>query len=78
MGDINYSMVKGAILTIGNFDGLHLGHRKLIDTVIQYASREKKPSVLYTFSPHPHQVLFPERKHQLLYSIKKKNLYCKV
>ncbi len=71
MSDIDRNMVKGAILTIGNFDGVHVGHRKLIDTVIRYACREKKTSVLYTFSPHPHQVLFPERQHRLLYSIKK-------
>ena len=64
-------MIKGAVLTIGNFDGVHIGHRKLIDTVIRHAHKEKKASVLYTFSPHPVQVLFPEKKHQLLYSTEK-------
>ena len=71
MDNIDYNMVKGAVLTIGNFDGVHVGHRKLIDTVIQCARQEKKASVLYTFSPHPVQVLSPEKKHQLLYSAEK-------
>ncbi len=71
MDSIDYNVIKRAVLTIGNFDGVHLGHKRLIDTVVQSARREEGPGVLYTFFPHPAQVLFPERKHQLLYSIEK-------
>ena len=71
VGSHNYNLPKGAILTIGNFDGVHLGHRRLIDTVIHSARQSHQPSVLYTFSPHPVQFLFPERKHKLLYSFEK-------
>ena len=67
------SHIKGAVLTIGNFDGVHLGHKELINTVIQYAKETNKSSVLYTFSPHPVQVLFPEKKHKSIYSFKKTN-----
>ena len=62
------SRFRGAVLTIGNFDGVHLGHRELIDTVIQYAKQENKVSVLYTFFPHPVQILSPEKSHKYLCS----------
>ena len=58
--------LQGAVLTIGNFDGVHLGHRRLIETVIQQARERGEVSLLYTFFPHPVQVLFPERKHKWL------------
>ena len=63
--------MKGAVLTIGNFDGVHLAHKELINTVIQYAHKDNKASVVYTFSPHPIQVLFPEKQHRLLSSVNK-------
>ncbi len=62
------SRFKGAVLTIGNFDGVHLGHKELVNTVIQYAKRENKSSVLYTFFPHPAQILYPEKNHKYICS----------
>ena len=61
--------MKGAVLTIGNFDGVHLGHKKLVNAVVQTARAQNRPSVLYTFSPHPAVVLFPQKKHFFLYPI---------
>jgi riboflavin kinase / FMN adenylyltransferase len=56
-------------LTIGNFDGVHAGHRELIRRVVAYAKRPKwRPSVL-TFDPHPSKVLAPERSPHLLTSL---------
>ncbi len=60
--------IRGAVLTIGNFDGLHLGHKKLISALIRQARLAGRPSALYTFSPHPVSVLFPEKEHRLLCS----------
>jgi riboflavin kinase/FMN adenylyltransferase len=51
-----------AIVTIGNFDGVHLGHRKLIEQVVDRARALKLCSYAITFDPHPEHVLFPERK----------------
>ena len=63
------------IITIGNFDGVHLGHRFLIDEVIQKAQALGKKSLVIIFSPHPREVLRGQKvplintideKHQLL------------
>ena len=51
-----------AIVTIGNFDGVHLGHRKLIGQVVERARALGMRSFAVTFEPHPERVLFPEGK----------------
>jgi riboflavin kinase/FMN adenylyltransferase len=53
---------KPAIVTIGNFDGVHLGHQKLIHQVADRARALGLCSLAVTFEPHPEQILFPERK----------------
>ena len=49
------------IVTIGNFDGVHLGHRALIDTVVAEAKERQCASALVTFDPHPQEVLHSEQ-----------------
>ena len=49
----------GVALTIGNFDGVHLGHRKIIQRVLHIAEQRGLPSVVITFDPHPVAVLAP-------------------
>lgn len=41
------------VVTIGNFDGVHLGHQKLVKDTVQYAKNHKALSVVITFDPHP-------------------------
>lgn len=53
--------VRGCVLTVGNFDGLHLGHRALLDAVLARARALGRRSALYTFDPHPRRVLFPDQ-----------------
>ena len=50
----------GAVATIGNYDGLHLGQRALIETVVERARELSAPAVVITFEPHPLAVLAPE------------------
>ena len=55
-----FQKVKGAVVTTGTFDGVHVGHRKIIDRLNQIAGRIGGESVLLTFHPHPRMVLFPD------------------
>jgi riboflavin kinase/FMN adenylyltransferase len=49
------------VVTLGIFDGVHLGHRALLDILVSRAREEKGESVVVTFSPHPRMVL--EQNH---------------
>ena len=51
---------KNAVITIGSFDGVHEGHRKIIDKVVHIARQTEGESVLITFHPHPRQIVFPQ------------------
>jgi riboflavin kinase/FMN adenylyltransferase len=52
--------VKRPIVTTGTFDGVHFGHRKIIDRLKQVAQKNDGETVLLTFSLHPRMVLFPD------------------
>ena len=54
------------VMTIGNFDGLHLGHQKILLTVIRKSEEMRGTSMVVTFDPHPMKVLAPEREIKLL------------
>ena len=49
-----------SIVTVGTFDGVHIGHQKLLSTINNIAQVENGESILLTFSPHPRLILFPE------------------
>jgi riboflavin kinase/FMN adenylyltransferase len=50
-------LTEDSVVTIGSFDGVHIGHRKLIDGVRESAQNENRASVVITFFPHPAIVL---------------------
>ena len=52
---------RHSVLSIGNFDGLHLGHQAILDTVVRKARDLALPAVAMTFEPHPIQVLYPDK-----------------
>lgn len=62
----------GSALTVGNFDGLHVGHRAIMGTVIRRAHALGGPAVVYTFDPHPRKVLRPDRAPRLLTTLEQK------
>jgi riboflavin kinase/FMN adenylyltransferase len=53
--------VKDSIVTIGTFDGVHLGHQKIIKRLVDLKEKEGGETVLFTFDPHPRKVLFPDQ-----------------
>lgn len=59
--DLRTLLAQGSCVTLGNFDGVHNGHRKLIARTIAKAEAAHVPSVVITFSPHPLKVLAGNR-----------------
>jgi len=60
------------IVTVGNFDGLHLGHQEIMRVVCARARALRGEAVVYTFEPHPRKVLTPERAPALLTTLDQK------
>jgi len=54
------SGISNNVVTTGTFDGVHRGHRTILERVCSIAKAKNTESVLLTFHPHPRQVLFPE------------------
>ena len=61
-----------SVVSIGNFDGLHLGHREILKTVAKHASDLGLQSVVMTFSPHPIRFLAPDRAPRLISTLDQK------
>ncbi len=55
------SNLTNTIVTIGTFDGVHLGHQKIIKRLVELKDKQGGEIVLFTFDPHPRKVLFPEQ-----------------
>lgn len=64
--ELNNQIPKGAVLTIGNFDGVHRGHQAILRTARQAAERAGCPLLAMTFDPHPAVVLHPEQNPAVL------------
>ena len=55
-----FKKVINPVVTIGTFDGVHIGHRKIIQRIKEIAKKENGETVLFTFFPHPRMILHPE------------------
>jgi len=55
-----FTCLKNAVVTIGTFDGVHVGHRKIISGIKELAESTGGETVLLTFFPHPRMILHPE------------------
>lgn len=55
----NVSHEPNSVITVGTFDGVHAGHRALMDTVVEKALQRKARSVIVTFDPHPRDIINP-------------------
>ncbi len=68
-GTDNASIARPTILTLGVFDGLHLGHQKIMQTVVERAKKTNSVPTAITFDPHPRSVLYPENAPPLLQTL---------
>jgi riboflavin kinase/FMN adenylyltransferase len=67
-----FSATKKTILTLGTFDGVHIGHQKILERVIDNTANEKYESLVLTFFPHPRMVLQEKSEIKLLNTIEEK------
>ena len=68
-GTENANILRGTVLTLGVFDGLHLGHQRIMQTVVSRAKATDTIPTAITFEPHPRAVLHPENAPPLLQTL---------
>lgn len=64
--------IKFPVVTTGTFDGVHIGHKSIIDRVNEIAGKSGGESVLMTYHPHPRSVLFPDEEIKIITTIDEK------
>jgi len=76
--DVHYINLESKVvkkyfhLAIGNFDGVHLGHQQIIKDLVSNAAKQKKPSAILSFDPHPRQFFSRDLDRYQIIGIKKK------
>ena len=73
----NYTDTSQSILTIGTFDGVHIGHQKVIKSLVERARQKKILANVLTFFPHPRMILQKDSKIKLIDTLKEKELFFK-
>jgi riboflavin kinase/FMN adenylyltransferase len=72
-GISNFSSTKKSILTIGTFDGVHLGHQKILQHLVETSKNECSEAVLLTFFPHPRMILQKNSDIKMINTIDEKS-----
>ena len=67
-----FSSTDNTILTIGTFDGVHLGHQKILERLTNSAKENNLKSTVLTFFPHPRTILNPNKPLKLINSVKER------
>lgn len=68
----DFKSIKRTVLTLGTFDGVHIGHKKILEKVIQNTFEETTESLVLTFFPHPRMVLEDKSEMKLLNTLSEK------
>jgi len=64
---------KHSVVTIGTFDGVHIGHQKIINRLVEIAKKDNLQAVVLTFFPHPRMVLQKDTSIKLINTIDEKS-----
>ncbi len=67
-----FNIKEPTAVTLGNFDGVHLGHQKLVQMVLEYAKVYGLKSVVFSFDPHPREFFEGEKNFKTMFSIEEK------
>ena len=67
-----FSTQQPTVLTIGTFDGVHLGHQKIIERVVAIARQEGLLATIFTFFPHPRMVVQHDKSLKLIHTLEEK------
>jgi riboflavin kinase / FMN adenylyltransferase len=70
----HFRIESQTIVTIGTFDGVHLGHQKILDRLKELKEKTGLKTVVLTFDPHPRKVLFPEQQDLKLLTLVEEKL----
>ena len=65
----SFKKLTKAVVTTGTFDGVHLGHKKILNQLVNIGKSINSETVLIIFFPHPRIVLFPENELKLINSM---------
>lgn len=68
----NLPTFTNPVITVGSFDGVHLGHRQILNYLKKSAAELKGESIVITFDPHPQQVLYPGNDFFLINTLEEK------
>ena len=68
----NLPPFENAVITIGTFDGVHNGHQKIIDALLEEARKVNGESIIITFHPHPRKIVQPNESLQLINTLQEK------
>lgn len=71
-GDLNSILFHRTSIALGNFDGVHLGHKRIIFQAIELAEESGGESLIFTFHPHPLEILKGDKVPRRLSSLKEK------
>ncbi|ATX81386.1 FMN adenylyltransferase [Mariprofundus ferrinatatus] len=73
--EANASEIRGGAITVGNFDGVHMGHEQVLAETRGHALCAGGPTIVVTFEPHPRAVLYPEEAPRRLCHLQEKLHY---
>jgi riboflavin kinase/FMN adenylyltransferase len=69
---LSHPRLPHPVVSLGNFDGVHLGHQTILRRLVQEAERRQGTALVVTFHPHPLSVLRPDRPLSLILSLREK------